>query len=262
MLPLEKYPRTHHIEGSGIQAGDETLPVASFFSLSGSYLVVEEKMDGANCAISFDRRERLMLQSRGHYLTGGPREVHFHLFKAWAVRFQTQLWDVLGDRFVMFGEWMYAKHTVFYTGLPHYFMEFDIYDREAQCFLSTARRRAMLANAPFIAPVAVLYTGIAPSYDALIAMVGHSLFIGPDHMAMLRAECDKLGIDGERALRETDPSMLMEGLYIKIEDADTVVDRYKYVRRTFLQSVVDSDSHWLDRPIILNRLRDDIDLFA
>ena len=43
----------------------------------------------------------------------------------------------------MFGEWMYAKHTVFYDALPHYFMEFDIYDREKKEFLDTKRRREM-----------------------------------------------------------------------------------------------------------------------
>src|SRR5205807_2014548 len=32
----------------------------------------------------------------------------------------------LTDRYILYGEWLYAKHTVFYTDLPHYFLEFDI----------------------------------------------------------------------------------------------------------------------------------------
>src|SRR5436189_285029 len=55
---------------------------------------------------------------------------------------------------------------------------------------------------------------------------------------------------------------LMEGLYLKREEEGRVVGRYKYVRPDFLQAVVDSDSHWLDRPIEPNRLRDGVDLFA
>ena len=36
--------------------------------------MVEEKIDGANSAVSFDGDGGLLLQSRGHYLTGGYRE--------------------------------------------------------------------------------------------------------------------------------------------------------------------------------------------
>ena len=53
----------------------------------------------------------------------GLREKHFDLFKAWANTFAAQLWELLGARYVMYGEWLYAKHTVFYNALPHYFME-------------------------------------------------------------------------------------------------------------------------------------------
>src|SRR5450432_2194466 len=72
MNMLHKYPRTHHIEGSGIQKGDEELNIFPFRTLAGKHLVIEEKMDGANSAISFDSDGRLLLQSRGHYLSGGP----------------------------------------------------------------------------------------------------------------------------------------------------------------------------------------------
>ena len=62
--------------------------------------------------------------------------------------------------------------------------------------------------------------------------------------------------------KETDNSMLMEGLYIKVEENGIVVDRLKYVRYGFLQTVVESGTHWLDRPIIPNKLDKDInDLF-
>ncbi|HEU5226173.1 MAG TPA: RNA ligase family protein, partial [Ktedonobacteraceae bacterium] len=118
MSEIYKYPRTPHLEGSGIQRGDEDLQVASLRILAGRHLIVEEKMDGANSAISFDANGKLFLQSRGHYLVGGPREAQFHLFKTWAHRYTTELWEALTDRYVMYGEWLYAKHTIFYTDLP------------------------------------------------------------------------------------------------------------------------------------------------
>jgi hypothetical protein len=34
-------------------------------------VTVEEKVDGANAAISFSPDGQMLLQSRGHYLTGG-----------------------------------------------------------------------------------------------------------------------------------------------------------------------------------------------
>ena len=55
----------------------------------------------------------------------------------------------------------------------------------------------------------------------------------------------------------------MEGLYIKVEDGGQVVDRMKFVRPSFLQTVELSETHWLDRPIIPNGLAVDISaLFA
>ena len=76
----QKYPRTRHLEGSRLQSGDlgDDKPLAE---LAGYHLVVEEKIDGANCAISFGSEGEVRLQSRGHYLTGGYRERHFDLLK-------------------------------------------------------------------------------------------------------------------------------------------------------------------------------------
>ncbi|CAM3430857.1 hypothetical protein KIPE111705_08255 [Kibdelosporangium persicum] len=46
----------------------------------------------------------------------------------------------------------------------------------------------------------------------------------------------------------------MEGLYIKVEQHGQVTERYKWVRPTFLTAVLDSGSHWADRPIVPNGL--------
>ncbi|MBI5512708.1 MAG: RNA ligase family protein [Deltaproteobacteria bacterium] len=128
---LRKYPRTPHLEGSRAQPGDEDLECVPFRRLAGRFLVVEEKVDGANAGVSFSPERALQLQSRGHFLTGGPREKHFTLLKTWARTHEGALWDLLGDRYILYGEWLYAKHTVFYDRLTHYFMEFDIFDTAA-----------------------------------------------------------------------------------------------------------------------------------
>jgi hypothetical protein len=98
--------------------------------------------------------------------------------------------------------------------------------------------------------------------DDLLALIGPSRYIVGDPAAHLRAACPRHGLDPAYALRETDLSGIMEGLYIKVEDGGTVRERYKFVRAGFLQTVIDSGSHWLDRPILPNHLREGVDLFT
>src|SRR5579859_5840910 len=202
-----------------------------------------------------------MMQSRGNYLTGGPREKQFHLFKTWANTYTQPLWETLADRYVMYGEWLYAKHTVFYTNLPHYFMEFDLYDKQAGKFLSTESRRALLQTLACVTSVKVLHEGKVATVGELTSYIGHSYFISDDHLARLRAICRERGLDVGQILKETDPTPLMEGLYIKVEEDGIVKERYKYVRASFLQAVFDSESHWMDRPIIPNELKKGTTLF-
>jgi len=259
--PLYKYPRTPHLEGSRLQPGDEDLDAVPFAALAGRWLVVEEKMDGANAALSFSESGQLRLQSRGHYLTGGARERHFNLFKQWAAVHSPRLWPIVGSRYVVYGEWLYAHHTLFYNHLPHYFLEFDILDKETGDFLSTPRRREMLAGLP-LAPVKVLHAGLLDSLESLASLVGPSAFIAPGHLEQLREVCATLNLDAGRAVAETDPSNIMEGLYIKVEEDGIVQARYKYVRPSFLTAVSQSGSHWLSRPIIPNQLAGGVDIFA
>lgn len=259
--PLRKYPRTHHLEGSRRQPGDEELASVPFRHLAGRYLVVEEKVDGANAAISFDPAGRPRLQSRGHFLTGGPRERHFALFKAWAARHRAALFAALGPRYVVYGEWLYAKHTVFYDALPHYFLDFDVLDIAAGDFLSTDRRRAVLAGLPLVS-VPVLAAGPIADLRRLRALLGPSRFKSPRWRERLGARCARVGLDAARVRAETDPTDLMEGLYVKVEAAGRVVERCKLIRPDFQAAVLEAGSHWLDRPIVPNGLRAGVDLFG
>jgi len=259
-MKMHKYPRTHHLEGSRLQPGDEDLDSVPFDAIFGRHIVVEEKLDGANAGLRFDAAGELLLQSRGHFLTGGVREKHFNLFKQWASAIAHRLRPALGERYALYGEWLYAKHTVYYDLLPHYFLEFDILDLETGEFLSTTARRAQLDGLPVVR-VPVLYEGEATTLDDLVALVGPSLYKSEGWRESL-AEAAERGLDVERVLSETDMSDLMEGLYIKVEEGGRVVGRYKWIRASFLTAVLDSGTHWLKRPIVPNLLRDSVDLFG
>lgn len=253
-MNIIKYPRTQHIYGSRIQKGDEDLQAIRLEEIQDNYFVIEEKMDGANSAISFDEQGKLCLQSRGHFLTGGPRERHFSPLKGWANQHYALLYDLLGDRYTMYGEWLYAKHTIFYDKLPNYFMEFDILDRKKGGWLSTQHRNDLLEKArPIVSSVRVILEcdGMELSTEKLESLVVESPFISEQHLTRLTTYCVEGGLDEVRALNETDQTRLMEGLYIKTE-TDQVTGRYKWVRKSFLDAVAGSDSHWQSRPIIPN----------
>lgn len=204
-----KYPRTRHLEGSRLQPGYEGLDQVPWSSLADRHLVIEEKIDGANTGVSFAADGALRLQSRGHFLIGGGREKHFALLKTWAARHRETLWGILGDRYLMYGEWAFAKHTIFYDRLPHYFLEFDVLDRQNGEFLDTTRRRALLDGSPVSVPV--LRQGRGSELPLPAAMVGPSLYKSSSWRERLRLEAACQGLDGERAVAETDAAPRPKG---------------------------------------------------
>lgn len=259
---LLKYPRTPHLQGSGLSRDDhETTP---YHVLTGRHIVVEEKLDGANVGIGFEQGQ-LHLQSRGHYLNlgqSGGRERQFNYFKLWAKTHERVLQPVLGERFVLYGEWLYAKHSVFYDALPHWLCEFDVYDREQQLFLDSTRRLALLADVPVVS-VPVLYAGLAPKSPAqLQRLIQNSLAKTHAWKNHFQAACERQGLNTELCWQQTDGADLSEGLYIKVEESGQVVARYKLVRAGFVQTIVDSGSHHSERPIVANGLRTGVDIYA
>ena len=211
-----KYPSTRHVEGSRHQKGDspEDKPLAE---LEGKYLVQEEKIDGANSGLSFSKSGVLRLQSRGHYLTGGGRERHFSLFKTWANTHSAAFHKALGSRFIMYGEWAYAKHTCYYNALPAYFLEFDVYDTERQVFLSTSARRELLFGLPIV-PVPVLKKGIFKRGDSISDQVKPTLYCDENSHEHLMEDARASGSRIDMVVSQSDLSELAEGIYIKVEE--------------------------------------------
>lgn len=267
MSGILKYPRTEHVQGSKLQPGDEDLRQVSWSSLNEKFLVFEEKMDGANTAVSFTSDGEMKLQCRGHYLRGGSGEAQFALFKTWAATFEDRLFDMLEDRFVMYGEWMYAKHTIFYDDLPHYFMEFDVYDKKNEVFLSTTARDHLL-DRTLICPVEVIAGGNVTFLESCEKWVVFSNFKTVHWRKNLEEAAKGAGLDPKRVAEQTDPSDRMEGLYIKWESFSPldeegritkVEGRYKWVRHDFVNHILDSDEHWKDRPIVPNQLKNGLE---
>ncbi|MFY2067513.1 DNA ligase [Achromobacter xylosoxidans] len=261
-LELFRYPRTPHLEGSRLQEGDHGHDHVPYRELRGLRLVVEEKLDGANTGISFSSAGDLLLQSRGHYLVGGGRERQFNFIKAWAQAHADWLLQRLEDRYVMYGETMSKKHSVFYDALPHHFFEFDVLDRRTGAFLSTAARRELLAGGPVLS-VPVLYDGLAPARLAdLKALLRPSLAKTARWRDAFEATVRREGLDLALAWKQCDKSDLSEGLYLKVEADGQTLGRYKWVRADFVQAILASEKHHSEQPYVPNQLAPGVDLYA
>lgn len=237
-----KYPRTPHLFGSTGTDDDKHLgPDESERFIADLSLIVEEKIDGTNVGIHFDGSGRMVLQCRGHEITEGMH-AQYDLFKQWASVKTLDLELLLEDRFVLYGEWLYARHSVHYRALPHYFFEFDIFDKPAGEFLDLETRLAML-DGTGIHTVPIVHRGSA-TLDELQAMIGPSQF--------------DANFDNPRTGQ---PDNRMEGVYLRTEAEGVVTGRAKLVRPEFVEKIKQSE-HWQQQALVPNLLRDGSDIWS
>lgn len=237
-----KYPRTPHLFGSTGTADDKRLDeAASERFIADPSLIAEEKLDGTNVGLHFTPDGRMVLQCRGHLVTAGMHP-QFDPFKQWAAVKRDVLYDRLGDRYILFGECVYARHSVHYRQLPHYFFEFDIYDKDTGAFLSLDRRLELI-DGTGVRTVPVVRTGPLKR-DELEGLIGPSAF--------------DARFDNPLTGR---PDDLMEGLYLRTEKDGVVTGRAKFVRPEFVEKVKRSE-HWQHQPVVPNLLREDADMWS
>lgn len=237
-----KYPRTPHLFGSKGTDDDKHLGEAeSKAFIADDTLIVEEKIDGTNVGIHFLDSGEMVLQCRGHLITEGMHP-QYDLFKQWAAVKRQVLEGQLENRFILFGEWVYARHSIHYRKLTHYFFEFDIFDKGQKVFLNLDRRLSILEGTG-IQTVPVVHTG-RMDRDDLEDLIGPSQF-------------DSYFENPVTKLADN----LMEGLYLRTEAAGVVTGRAKFVRPEFVEKIKQS-SHWQHQIMVPNLLADDVDIWS
>ena len=237
-----KYPRTPHLFGSKGTDDDKHLNEAeSRRFVSDDSLIVEEKIDGTNVGIHFSGTGEMILQCRGHLITEGMHP-QYDLFKQWAAVKRHVLEMQLENRFLLFGEWAYARHSIHYRKLTHYFFEFDIFDKEQEAFLDLNQRLVLLEGTG-IQTVPVLHHG-AVTREQLAAMIGPSQFDSQ--------------FDNPLTKRSDN---LMEGLYLRTEADGIVTGRAKYVRPEFVEKIKQS-THWQQQQLVPNLLAENVDIWS
>lgn len=161
----------------------------------------------------------------------------------------------------MYLESAYAKHTVFYDNLPQYIFEFDVYDKERQLFLSTKARQKLLEGLRYKA-VPVAYSGTATTLERLKSFIQPSIYKTSNWKENLQKQAQNIGQDFALIEAQTDISDLDEGVYIKVETEEETIGRYKFVRDSFTNSILNQGSHWHDRPILPNMLSPNISILV
>jgi hypothetical protein len=236
-----KYPRTPHLFGSRGTDDDKHLDeAASERFLADPSLIVEEKIDGTNVGVHFTSKGEMVLQCRGHLIADGMHP-QYDLLKQWTAAKRFELEQRLEDRLILFGEWAYARHSVHYRKLPHYFFEFDVYDKDAEAFLSLEKRLAVIDGLGVVT-VPVVHTGPI-ARDEIERLIGPSQF--DSHF------------DNPLTKRSDN---LMEGLYLRTEASGIVSGRAKLVRPEFVEKVKLS-THWQHQAVVPNLLRDGVDIW-
>ncbi len=220
---FHKFPRTPHLAvlADNVVRDDKVMSELEREMFLRHELVVEEKVDGANLGISFDGEAHARCQNRGAYLQY-PYTGQWKKLSEWLDLKTDILFEKLTDRYILFGEWCYAQHSIFYDQLPDWFLGFDIFDKESLKFLSYPRRDAVFRD--------VGISGI-PAIKK-----GHFTLSELKRMLPISRLCDK-------------PA---EGIYLRFDQGDWLKQRAKLVRPEFIQSV---GEHWTRGGLKANQLK-------
>ena len=192
--------------------------VRSFLSAE---VTIEEKVDGANLGISLNEEGTLVAQNRGSFVEITNAGGQWKPLQRWLTERRFALLDHLTPDLILFGEWCYARHSIAYDRLPDWYLGFDIYERSSGRFWSVARRNELLqqmglSTAPLVAKGRF-------GLNELQGMMSRSkLTNGP-----------------------------AEGIYVRRDDGDYLVERAKVVQPGFVQAI---DEHWSRRAIEANGL--------
>lgn len=196
-------------------------------------ITIEEKVDGANCGITFNRQTgEPVIRNRNHILSKGysrkntPAKNQFAPIWTWWYSNEykiKELAKLLGFIPTIYGEWLYARHSVSYDLLPDYFVAFDIYRPEDSTFLAPQIYRSALKEVGF----------------SIVPLIFNSNSgIKTERLIEFREEISSFSSTARR-----------EGLYLKVSDEDKVVGRFKMVRPDFI-----TDDNWNKKELIKNKL--------
>lgn len=118
-----KYPKTMHLPYSpGLTNDDKRISTMKY--LENCEVVITEKLDGENTCM-----ERNYIHARSEHNTTHPSR---NMVKA----LHASIKDKIPEYIAVFGENMYAKHSIAYDKLDSVFYVFAVFNKETRTFLS------------------------------------------------------------------------------------------------------------------------------
>jgi ATP-dependent RNA circularization protein (DNA/RNA ligase family) len=229
---IPHYPKTNHLAFSKEKSSIDLSDRKSFTHLEGKKVVIEEKVDGQAVGAFFNDG-LLHILFRGQYYCPEkniviPKELQncYEYFK----NNEELFFEILMEEKIMYGEWLEYVHTVQYNKLPSYFLEYDIYSQKNQYFLSTNKRQSLLKPYKEINSVHVHDTLKPFNFEEFKNIIN----------------INKLSQYGE--------NLLHEGFYVKVEDSDKVLERFKWIENKFFNDVI-FDKHWREKELKKNRIK-------
>jgi hypothetical protein len=134
-----KYPSTRHLPFSHERDDDDTAHQQLDWAM-GYPLVATVKMDGGNAMLVHDTDEPIRARNGRQ-----ANKEHFDMAKQWY--WENSLYSEIPEYYQIFGEWLYAKHSIHYgcdcdepcedvgPALRDYFQVFGIYDTRYNLWL-------------------------------------------------------------------------------------------------------------------------------
>ncbi|THZ20209.1 hypothetical protein D6C91_04832 [Aureobasidium pullulans] len=227
---IHKFPRTRHLYNAGSATRDDLILTSSdavaFLDSSDPSitLTIEEKVDGANLGISLDSSVNFKVQNRSHYVNS-KSHAQFKKLDRWLEDHYEGLITVLQvdepGKWILYGEWLFAKHSIHYTSLPDMFLAFDLFDTEQGTFLSREALSTRLSG-----------TNIHQVNDLELPET-----LNEQSLLDIVRSRQSIYYDG-----------IVEGVYLRRQKDGKTIDRAKIVRSDFIAG----DEHWNRRGITPN----------
>lgn len=220
---IHKFPRTTHLINYGTASRDDLLVSKEDYGrfLSKDAIVeVTEKVDGCQLGFSITENYQIRVQNRSHYVDSKYHS-QFKILDKWVHQHQEDLFKVLTPDLILFGEWLYARHSLSYDKLPDYFLAFDLYSKKESRFYSREYLEKVLDETN-ICLTKLIHRG--PISEPFIKRI----------------------LDGDSEYREGHP----EGVYLKMCQDGYTISRSKVVRSGFICG----NSHWSKREVEVNSI--------
>lgn len=164
-----EYPRIPHLDKkiSNMTHDDIQIEDKIQFPITGW---VQEKLDGASMGVSWTSgpviRNRNNILKKGYIKKETPAKLQFRSSWNWLHAHNKDIQKLsksLMTPITVYGEWLYAKHSIYYDKLPDLFIAYDIYIPEDDEWLAPDKFESEMSqtNINFIKPELKIFNNIS-----------------------------------------------------------------------------------------------------